>query len=389
MKKYLLLLFAACMLLGGPSVGLSHTEEQKAQLYDLYGNITSEDVMARLDSFAIQLMKEQGVTGYLICYGPEGEGQGTGKHILQAQKDYLLNTRGLEPEYIQTIYGGRYLKPYEVETELWIVPHGAEAPELKGYESSLETIKGKFREYKSWDGYLESADGPPFGNVTLAALADILRQQPKSLAYIVAFNVQGAPPGTWRRVAKRDASKLQEYGIASDRIKIIYGGDAPGLEEDVQQALIQLWVLPPDAPPPVEGTKQEKTPEQAAHLGTYNDYILKYREEERRIFEGLVEVLRADARLSVCLIIRPRSDALERIVTPGEPPDIDALKLAEKWKSEMAEKYMINENRIIVMPVDADEINEGTINAWAVPAGVDLPNPYSSDEAVDELSQQP
>ncbi|HEX8176886.1 MAG TPA: hypothetical protein VF543_17480 [Pyrinomonadaceae bacterium] len=383
MKKYCLLLVAACLLLSSQIVGRAQREEPMARQVDSYGEITSEDVMARLDNFSIELRKMPHATGYLICYGPEGEGSGTGKYVLKVQTDYLLNTRGLEPESIRQVYGGRYYKPDEVETELWIAPPGADAPELRGYESSLETIRGKFKEYNSWDRYPDG-DGPAFGNIALAGLADVLKQQPKSLAYIVSFNVQGAAPGTWRRVAKRDASALQAYGIAFDRIKIIYGGEVKTDVDGVALAIINLWVLPPDAPPPVKEGKSEQTPKEAVHLGIYNDYILKYGEEERHVFEGLLDVLRADARLNVYLIVRPRNEPLG-IMMPDDQPNIDPAKLVEKWKSEMVEKYGINGNRIIVMPVDSARVNEGTIEAWAVPAGAALPNPYDSDyESLDE-----
>lgn len=389
MKKYCLLLFTACLLLSGQNVGRAQGEDKKAQHFDSYGDINSESAMARLDNFALELMKSPGAIGYLIFYGPEGEGAGTATHILKVQKDYLINTRGLELERVQTIYGGRYYKPDEIETELWIAQHGASEPELKGYKSSLETIRGKFTEYSNWDGFPEDG-GPPFGHVKLTALADVLKQQPKSLAYIVAYNLIGAPPGTWRRVAKREADILKGYGINSDRIKIIYGGERKADADGLQMALIQLWVLPPDAPPPVEEAEPEATPKEAAHLGTYNSYILKYREEERHVFEGLLDMLRADARLSVCLIVRPRGETPGAPLMPDEPPDIDLAGLVEKWKAEMVEKYRLGGNRIIVMLADEGDTVNGTIEAWVVPAGASLPNPYSSnDESLDENPQEP
>lgn len=386
MTKYCLCLFVACLLFLNQPVVRGQKEDQKARLFDSYGWIGSEDASARLDNFAIKLLDKPEMTGYLICYGPEGDGSGTGNHLLRAQKDYLLNTRGLEPERIQTIYSGRYQNPAEVLTELWIVPQGATAPEQKHYKSKLETIKGKFAEYKEWDGFPDGGDGPRLGNVTLASFADILRQQPKALAYIVAFNLRGAAPGTWRRVAKQDASELKSYGIEADRIKIIYGGIVKGNEEeDIQQALVQLWVLPTDAPPPVEEAKPERTPKEAVELGSYNDYILKYPEEERRVFEGFADVLRADGQLNVCLIVRARSEGEGQDVVSDGPPNIDPLKLAEQWKSELIKKHRINETRITVLTVAADDFNEGTLEVWVVPAGAALPDPYTSNnEPVDD-----
>ncbi|HEU0144159.1 MAG TPA: hypothetical protein VFQ47_05185 [Nitrososphaera sp.] len=379
MKKLWWLLFVTYILVVDYNAVLGQKVNQKARLFDSYGSITSEDAGARLDNFAVQLQNEPNMDGYVIGYGPEGEGSGTGNYLLRVTKDYLVNARGFEPQRIQTIYGGRYKNPSEVATELWIVTQGVDVPKPKNYKTKLETITGKFTEYKAWDGFADGADGPSLGNVTLAAFADILRQQPNAIAYIVAFNLRSATPGTWRRVAKRDANDLQGYGIQADRIKIIHGGSVKGdKNEDIQQARVQLWILPSDAPPPVKEAKSELTPKDAIQIGSYSDYTLKYSKDERWIFEGFADVLRANEQLNVCIIVRPQIRSEERYVTPDEPPDIDPLKLVEKWKSELMEKYRIKESRIIVIHAAADEVNKGTVEVWVVPLGVALPDPYAS-----------
>lgn len=378
MKRLWWVLFVACLLFADHRVVPGQKVNQKAHLFDSYGDIPSDDASARLDNFAIQLQNEPNVDGYVIGYGPEGEGSGTGQHLLRVTKDYFVNMRGLDPERIQTVYGGRYKNPAEVLSELWLVPQGASAPEPRCYKSKLEAITGKFTEYKAWDGFPDS-EGPSFGNVSLAAFADILRQQPKTFAYIVAFNVRGATPGTWRRVAKRDATDLQGYGIEADRIKIIYGGVVKREKnEDVQQAMVQFWILPSDAPPPVTEANPERAPKEAVQIGSYNDYLLKYPKEERWIFEGFADVLRANEQLSVCLIVRPRNAGREQDTGPDEPPDIDPVKLVEQWKSELTEKLGIKESRIIVIHAAADEYNDGTVDVWVVPPGAALPDPYAS-----------
>ncbi|MCA1594748.1 MAG: hypothetical protein LC754_19395, partial [Acidobacteria bacterium] len=226
-------------------------------------------------------------------------------------------------------------------------------------------------------------DGPYLGNVTLAAFADHLRQQPKTVAYIVAFNVRGATPGTWRRVAKRDASDLEGYGIEANRIKIIYGGIAKkDADEDAQQSVVQLWILPSDASPPVKEAKPERTPKEAVQIGSYSDYYLKYPDNERWIFEGFADVLRANANLNVCIIVRPRIEGEEVYMAPDEPADIDTLKLVEKWKSELRVKYGVKESRVIVIPAAAGEFDSGMVQVWVVPPGAALPDPYASNEEI-------
>ena len=383
MKKLCLFLFVACLLFLNHNVVPGQEGSLKPHLFDSYGRIGYEDLEARLDNFAIELQNMPNVYGYVICYGPEGDGSGTDNTILLGTKNYLVNVRGIDADRIQTIYGGRYKDQLEVLTELWIVPSGANPPEPRHYKSKVKTITGKFTEYEGWDSFADGDVGPSLGNVTLAAFADVLRQQPDTLAYIVSYNTRGASPGTWRRVATREATDLQGYGIQSDRIKIIYGGIAKKDEnEDAQFALVQLWVLPRDAPPPVKEAEPEGTPKKAVRIGTYNDYLLKYPNDERWVFNGFADVLRANEQLSVCLIARPRINVLEQDVTPDEPPDIDTLELVDKWKAELMEKSGIKEDRIIVIHAAADESREGEVEVWIVPPGADLSDPFASGNKV-------
>ncbi len=67
-------------------------------------------------------------------------------------------------------------------------------------------------------------------------------------------------------------------------------------------------------------------------------------------------------------------------ISLDEPDDIDTQRLGEKWKSELVEKYGIDENRIFVIKAAADEFREGEIDVWVTPPGIPLPNTYSSDE---------
>jgi hypothetical protein len=379
MKKLCEVLFITCIVFAEYSTVLGQKVNPKARLFDSYEAIPSDDAGAHLDNFAIQLQSDPNLNGYVICYGPDGEGSGTGSYLLRITKDYLVNTRGFDPERIQTIYAGRYKNPAEIATELWIGQQGMDMPEPMRYKSKIGTFNGKFEEYEGWDGVADGADGPSFGNVTLAAFADILRQQPATMGYIVAFNFRGAAPGTWRRVAKRVAGELQADGIQGDRIKIIYGGSIKGNKNEVtDQAKVQLWILPADAPPPVEEAKPEQTPKEATKIGSYNSYFLKYPKEEFRVLEGFVDMLQADGQLNVCIIVRPRIEGEETQLAPDEPPDIDTLKLVEKWRSDLKEKFGIKESRIIVIPAAAGESNEGTVDVWVVPPGAPLPDPYAT-----------
>ena len=87
------------------------------------------------------------------------------------------------------------------------------------------------------------------GDATVYGFADALRQQPKTLAYVVAYNSRSSATGAWRRSAKEIARQLNNQSVPADRIKIIFAGYDEKLSE-YEAAKIQLWILPEGAPPP-------------------------------------------------------------------------------------------------------------------------------------------
>jgi len=93
--------------------------------FDEYGNIAFNDEKARLDNFAIQLQNEPGAQGYIIAYGGRRGRTGEAQARADRAKDYLVNTRGLDPGRVVTVDGG-YRE--DLTVELWIVPTGATPP---------------------------------------------------------------------------------------------------------------------------------------------------------------------------------------------------------------------------------------------------------------------
>jgi hypothetical protein len=403
--KVLLSLFVGLTLIslsGAGATVVAQEAKQKAgdaaRKIDEYGMLGGCDYGARLDNFVVDLMKEPDAEGYVICYGAAGDDSGTGNYMLQVTKDYLVNMRGVDPARIKTIYGGRYKDLIGTATELWIVPPGAPAPEPASYSNKAATFNGKFAEYEGWDDFSVISEGESLGagEVTFAALADVLRQQPKTRAYIVAFAERGGTPGAWRRVAKSTVERLQDsQGIKGDRIKIIYGGRGQVKVEDRRQSTIQLWVLPEDAPPPVvEAKEPEGAPTKPVQLGSFNKYRLKDAKDARHIFEGFADVLKADEQSRAFIIIRPDVPHLdvpdsELLLDVDEPPDVDMLQLVEKWKADLAKEYGVNHSRVIVTVAAAQqEWDAGALEMWIVPPGAELPDPYAVEEEDQSLARE-
>ncbi|MBA2734914.1 MAG: hypothetical protein H0U54_18780 [Acidobacteria bacterium] len=378
----------------------------EARKFDEFTRVGGCDHSARLDNFAIQLMNEPDTVGYVVAYGPQGDGSGTGNFRLRMSKDYLVNSRGIDPNRIKTIYGGPYKDLEESASELWIASPEAAAPETIKYENKAGEFTGKFIEHPAWDGLslgVEESTGPPVGDTSTANFADMLRLQPKTYAYIVVYEGDESAPGAWGRVSARAAKGLQsDYGIQSDRIKIIFGGYD-------KKAKLQLWILPNDAPPPVEEVKTERRLKKNIRLGTFSQYELKYNDGARSVFKEFAEILRRDENLRACIIVRPEiasvpepgadeadeaiaseavisdeavvSDKLPNEVVPDEPPDVDLLQVVEKWKRDLVKEYQISENRMVVMIAPAqEEYQEGHIETWVVPPDAPLPDLYPPQE---------
>lgn len=100
---------------------------QPAREIDEYGTLRLNDRNARLDNYAIELQNDPVANGYVIAYAGRKSRPGTATSLMNAAKEYLVNTRGIEASRIATIDGG-YRE--DATTELWIVPQGGTPPQV-------------------------------------------------------------------------------------------------------------------------------------------------------------------------------------------------------------------------------------------------------------------
>nr|MDQ3806038.1 hypothetical protein [Acidobacteriota bacterium] len=360
----------------------------RARKIDEFARAHGCDHGARLDNFAIELMNHPDATGHVIAYGPAGEGNGTADYRLYVTHQYLVQMRGIVTERLKLINGGRYKSRDESFVEFWLVPPGAEPPEPSSYRNDVETFKGKFSEYEAWDSFeWGEATGPGTGNSPLAGFADVLRSQPETQAYVVVYHGPESAPGAWRRVADGEVAALKGQGVAGERVRVIFGGYGEKLK-------IQRWVLPKGAPPPVKDAGPERRTPKAVEVGRMSHYQLRYEDEARAFFRGFAEVLKAEASLSVYLVVRlgappPEADLEAAPGVPEEPPDVDPARLAEKWKGELLKEYGINDQRFAVLFVPPrEEWGTGEIEAWVVPWGAAPPDPYAAEDEVVEEAEE-
>lgn len=421
-KRSLGLVFLAVVLI---AAGNSATPAQEmaneiyvspsgAQKFDEFGVIGGCDSSARLDNFAVLLQSDPTIRGNIIVYGPQGAGSGTAAQILDSVKGYLVTSRAIDHDRILTINGGRLARG-QVRVELWVLAAGVSAPEPTPASEAATNFAGKLGQYQTYDELVLLAEGGTggisFGNVTLATFADTLRQQPASRAYIVAYADRNAALGAAARVARREAARiLRHYGLEANRVSVINGGRRATTR-------IELWILPADAPPPVAEASAEEHLTEAVRIGSFERFVLGDEHSATWARDNLVEVLRHDQQTQAFIIVRlPQEDSdaeesaetegnggtetnietEEGVETSAEPndssvpsqPELDLLQLAERWKTELAERNGIEPHRITVV---VGRSREGeTLETWIVPPGALPPDPQAlpADEAEDEAADE-
>ncbi len=398
-----LLALSACllMILALARGGSAQTAEAAggARLFDSFKQLHGCDLGARLDNFAITVQGEEGVVGYIVSYGPGGEGSGSGTRNLMVMADYLVNSRGVERDRLRTVYGGQYKDLKDFWTELWVVPPGAEPPATRKYKNNLKSFTGKYEEYEDWD-HLDEGDGgtgPYGGDPSFASFVEALRQRPSTRAYVVVRSSPRAVTGAWRRVAKRVAERIGDSpGLTADRVKIIFAGydkklarNDDGEERDDGAVKVQLWILPGDAPPPAREVADTRRPSEAVQLGALNQYNFYDPDNVKHVFEGLADVLNADRELRACIIYRPSTVPPDPEVEADAEPRVDLDQLVAKWKGELTTRYKIDERRLVVIRAAATrEEDDGTAEAWVVPPGAQLPDAYPPQEEEEEYAEE-
>ena len=366
--------------------------------FDSFGTLGHCDLGARLDNFAIQLQHDTNYVGLIVAYGPEGEGLGSGRQRLALMKDYLVNARGLPERRIKTIYGGRNRELIQPWTELWIAPPGAPRITPQKFDTNIDTFKGMFYEETSGD-YVDlvwvDEMGPGIGLSVDAAFADMMQEQKKSVPYIVAYNGEAAAPGAARRAAASQLEALKSQNVDTSRIKTIFAGVR-------KKTTIQLWITAPGDPPPATAAAAaDPPPIRNVKITSQDEYSLGVAQNERAVFNRILEVLREQQAVKAVVIVlleskQPEPDPEPQaapIPTPlptppnepeaveePDPPPADLPKLIEKWRQELITTHKIRPERFIVLFAARPPDESGNyLDLWIAAPGQPLPDPSADD----------
>ncbi len=386
------------------SVNAQNLEEKllhrAAEKLDEYGRVGHCDLTARLDNFAITLQNDPTLKGLIVGYHPDEGREGYVDKHLKIAHYYLTKQRGIDPALIIVVNGGRDIVAKEARTELWVVPEGAPIPVYVPATIGNVEFTGKLNFYHTEEAAYREIVEMGFSDTAMAheEFAGKLKAQPDSLGYLVIRTPPNALPGAWRRIARRDEKILEkDFEIEPGRLKSIDGGQTEG-----EQAIVELWILAKDEPPPPGITeKLERIMKEPFELNGFGMNGAPEEDEINWAVENLAEFLRRDKQAHACIIIRPyqqpedetpesdeiktedmaasASDAASLDATENKTSDevFEPQALAGKLKRKLAEKFGIDEQRIHVMTGNPIPWGmNGTLSLWVVPKGAALPDPF-------------
>lgn len=221
-------------------------EKPEAQLIDEFGRICSEDLMARYDGFLIRLQNDPSAAGYIVLHGENSQ---EGSNILYA--DFLTKIyperRGYASERIVFVRGENL---DALKTLFWIVPAGAEPPDVENLFEPKKTVSSE-RFQKTAAEIFKYDSGEDFINGFYELGCDFapnfkdftkkLLENEKLKGYLI-IHAKKNKAEKIEKIARKNLTGI--YKVPKNRLKIIYG-------EKLEDPEIELWLVPEGEKPPV------------------------------------------------------------------------------------------------------------------------------------------
>lgn len=208
--------------------------DRKPFLVDKFKRANCEDVLARMDYFLTQMQNDPSATGYIIIYGKS-------RRIVSAEREARnwIKIRRFDPSRIIFVRGGG--SGEQAEIELWLVPPGANPPEITPQEANEETVepveKPEITKPYIFDEKFSDGIEGCNSDFDVEFYAETLKTNPKSRANIVIYETS---QNNFRKIEKEILAEMAKGGIARKRIKTFYKRVKPNqLREG-----IELWILP-------------------------------------------------------------------------------------------------------------------------------------------------
>jgi hypothetical protein len=120
LKSILVSFSLLLMMIGDSSAAV------EARKIDEISNFNWEDLMARLDFYAIELQTVPDSSGHLIIYNGRRSLRGEVQGWMDCVKNYLVESRGVDSNRILIVNSGYREK---MTVEMWLVPRGETMPQ--------------------------------------------------------------------------------------------------------------------------------------------------------------------------------------------------------------------------------------------------------------------
>ena len=242
------LLLSVFLLFAGGIAGatVQQTSTEPRRIHSYNDQIRSgEAEQWQLEDFLRALTAEPDSKAYIIAYGGREDPPGKPQRYAARAKNYLVETRGLNPQRIITVAGGRRV---EFVVELWLVPKNAKPPEPTP-AITVDDDLGDNLLYDSFGfGYENFASQTENNSAWLDGFATALEREPGSWGCIVVYAMAGDDrvgidwdrPGTALKIAReRKAYLVQQHHLPASRVSIVDGGYAG--------RIVELWIMRPNA----------------------------------------------------------------------------------------------------------------------------------------------
>ncbi|HUF05362.1 MAG TPA: hypothetical protein VMM38_14455 [Aridibacter sp.] len=308
--KFVPKLLAIIALILTAEIG-AQTPSSEPKLVDEIGMTSADDWEARIDIFAYRLMKDVTAVGLIRTYGPGGKGIGTADGAGNQIREFMVSEKGVNPERIKVVNGGRYKEIGVHVTEFWLLGDENDIPPRRlKFESPAFTVKGKLAQKEVLEDFGSFWEGPGWSPSysILAGIADVMEVQPGTRLYLVMREGEERIPGRWKRLADREKREIESRGVLGSRIETIYAGtlvekeksqDYPSYNE------IEYWILPEGSEPPAKTVQPAPPTKRAFDLADY--YGSPDRAEEEELMKAIGDALKAFPDFKVSFVVRKPS----------------------------------------------------------------------------------
>ncbi len=219
----------------------SAQEQPKAVLVDEFGELCSEDVRSRMDSFFAMISNTPNATGYMVGLAPHSL-SGRYQKFVRLFRNHIA-FRSFSREKVKFLRGS---DREDLRIQFWLVPPSASFSDgVPAYVRSpilVPTLFDASAINSIEDGEVQFGEDlgsePCDFGLELEHFAAELSQQLNVEAHLVATSDRRHSARFVRRVLRLTKQELAKtYGFDTARIMVVYAGRA-------KQSEMQLWIVP-------------------------------------------------------------------------------------------------------------------------------------------------